>query len=356
MKVLFYIRANKAVIGGDLTQLYSTAQALQKLGVKINYSSDPSMNFKNYDIVHIFNSPRFWETRTFFKNVIKQNKPIAFSTIFWPKEELVIAMSESKKVKFATKIFGIKLTKKLWLWIKICHGFIEKNSDLKTEKRLLTNADVLLPNSESEMREIKRVYHITKPYQVVRNAIDIQLFKKQPSKYRKEYVLSVGRVERRKNTLKLIKACHKLGKHLILIGDLNSKDEYGLLCYQKIQTYGFSHIASLDQSKLLTYYYEAKVHAMVSWYETPGLASMEAACGGCNIVTTDRGSTKDYFKDLAWYCNPLSQTSIELALAQAFETETTLKLRSIIFQEYTWAKAATDTILGYKKIIKERKV
>lgn len=353
MKVLFYVRANhKEVRGGDLVQLYSTGAALEKQGIEIDYKSDPKLDLAKYDIVHIFNSPRFDETKQFFLNAQKQNKPIAFSTIYWSKDELAVGVATSKKVQLASKIFGVPVTKFLWRKIKKIQTAGKPDHNNVIEKWLFENANMLLPNSDGEMHEIQRIYKVgNRPFVSVRNAITTDMFKKTPSTSRQDFVLSVGRIERRKNSLKLIEACHSLGYKLTLIGGLDAQDEYGQECQQKIEEYGFTHIPNIDQSDLIPYYYRAKVHAIVSWYETPGLSSMEAACGGCNIVSTDRGSTTEYFGNLVNYCDPFSMESIETAIKTAMSKKTALGLRKKITTEYTWDRAAHDTLKGYNKLI-----
>ena len=44
--------------------------------------------------------------------------------------------------------------------------------------------------------------------------------------------------------------------------------------------------------------------ALPSWFETPGLAALEAALAGCSVVITPFGSTREYFGDLVEYARP----------------------------------------------------
>ena len=49
---------------------------------------------------------------------------------------------------------------------------------------------------------------------------------------------------------------------------------------------------------LASAYAAARVFALPSWFETPGLAALEAALAGCAVVITPYGSTREYFGDL----------------------------------------------------------
>ena len=353
MKVVFYVRANhEEVKGGDLVQLESTAEGLRRLGVTVDFSSDAQADLSAYDLVHLFNSPRFSETISFLENAQRQHKPAAFSTIFWGKDELGVGVASSSKVRLAKKYIGVKPSVWAWGTLKGLNRF-KAGSNYSLERRLFLEADILLPNSDGEMREINRVYKVgRRPFHSVRNAIDFKMYEPEPGTERKDYVLSVGRVEGRKNSLELIEACHEAGLHLVLIGGIAKGQPYEDRCLELIEQYGFEYLGLMKPADIAAkYYYEARVHAIAAWYETPGLASMEAACGGCTIVSTDRGSTKEYFDDLVYYCDPFSRPSIVRALKAAMAPPPDFRLRAKIMKNYTWDGAAHDTLAAYKELL-----
>ena len=53
---------------------------------------------------------------------------------------------------------------------------------------------------------------------------------------------------------------------------------------------------------LASAYAAARVFALPSWFETPGLAALEAGLAGCAVAITPYGSTRDYFGDLRAVC------------------------------------------------------
>src|SRR5690606_32882033 len=60
----------------------------------------------------------------------------------------------------------------------------------------------------------------------------------------------------------------------------------------------------LDKEMLASCFAAARVHALPSWYELPGLVHLEAAQQGTPCVVTDFGTSRDYLGDDAFYCRP----------------------------------------------------
>ena len=83
MNVLFQSRKTLfSVPGGDTTQILKTAEYLEKLGIRVDISTELEPNVKNYDIVHIFNLMRGQETYLQVLNAKKQGKPVVLPTIY----------------------------------------------------------------------------------------------------------------------------------------------------------------------------------------------------------------------------------------------------------------------------------
>ena len=110
-------------------------------------------------------------------------------------------------------------------------------------------------------------------------------------------------------------------------------------------------IEHLPQAGLIKYYRQAKVHALPSWFETTGLSSLEAAAMGCNVVISDKGDTKEYFEEKAFYCDPRSPESIYDAVEKASGHPYNDLLRKKIIASYTWQQAAIQTLIAYKQVL-----
>jgi len=103
----------------------------------------------------------------------------------------------------------------------------------------------------------------------------------------------------------------------------------------------------MDPRHLPCLYRIAKVHALVSWMETPGLSSLEAAASGCQLLITEKGDTYEYFGRLAEYCDPASIESIREGLIRAYGRKPDRSELAALRDRYTWDAAAKATLEGY---------
>lgn len=329
MKVLFQIRPDfETNIAGDSIQLLKTKQGLEQLGVHVDISVNCEAELSGYDIVHIFNTTRITETYNFAINALHQHKPIVLSTIYWDMTEYYNS--------------GLVPKSKLELWQRT----------YAMRKYVMAKADLLLPNSKAEAQLIQQQYQVATHYCVIPNGADsffakgdAMAFAKAHSIY--NFILCVGRISPRKNQLALIKAMRDIDIPLVLIGSI-SDGGYAKRCLTVSDK--VYYIPFIPQNQLASAYAAAKVHAQPSFFETPGLASLEAAMAGCNIVITNRGGTEEYFGDMAWYCDPTDVHSIETALLNALSAPKGDRLSKHILQNYTWDKTAVKTLEAYKQI------
>jgi glycosyltransferase involved in cell wall biosynthesis len=331
MKVLLQIRPDfENNVAGDSIQLLNTKKCLEQLGLDVDISVNTNAYLETYDVVHIFNTTRIAETYNFVLNALQQRKPIALSTIYWDVSEYYNNTRSPKS--------------KLEIW----------NRAYPLRKYAMDKADILLPNSMAEMQLIKERYGVNTTYEIVPNGADADFAKADASDFVNahaiyNFVLCVGRLSPRKNQLALIKAMRDIDIPLVLIGSV-SDGRYAQKCLSAGNK--VYYMPFMPQQKLASAYAAAKVHAQPSFFETPGLASLEAAMAGCNIVITDRGGTNEYFNDMAWYCNPNDINSIEAALLDALSVPKSKRLSEHVLSHFTWDKAAQKTSEAYNKILK----
>ncbi len=164
--------------------------------------------------------------------------------------------------------------------------------------------------------------------------------------------MSAARIEIRKCQLDLIKAVKDLPYKLVIVGkpSPNSQLYYDECVKQAGDNVVF--INHVDQEELVELYNVAKAHALISWMETPGLSSLEAAMMECNLLITDRGDTKFYFEDYAEYCEPGDVDSIRQGIISVMNADYNPELKEKILSNFTWQHTAEQTLEGYKLAIK----
>ena len=356
--------------GGDTVQMLKTREYLQKEGIQVDVSTELKPNLDKYDIVHLFNTTRIAETYMQALNAKKQKRLIVISSIYWDmneyekwvRNELIPQLpphsSSGESVKKLMKALFLRTkAQKIFRKLDNIRLMINDKRIFRKQYAVLHMADAILPNSYMEMEQIVKNFGISaEKCIIVPNAAEEKFAKASPKEFIDKYhihdfILSVAAIGPRKNTHTLIRAASLEKLPLVLIGAYK-EDEYMKLCRKEALRGKAMFLGKIDhESNLLaSAYAAAKVHALVSWYETPGLSSLEAGLAGCNIVTTDRGATREYFDDLAWYCNPSDILSIREALRHAYNSPKSHELKAHILKNYTWEKAAKLTIKAYEKI------
>ncbi|MBS1520217.1 MAG: glycosyltransferase family 4 protein [Bacteroidetes bacterium] len=356
MKVAFITRSTLFdVPGGDTVQVVQTARHLEQLGITADIKlSKDEINYADYDLLHFFNLTRPADILYHSK---KSGKPFVLSTILCNYTEY-----DKHHRKGVGVIFGflppnsIEYLKTIARWVLGKDHLASKEYLWKGQHRSITevlkNAAMVLPNSESEYSRIIKTYPCKINHAVIPNGVDQHLFKRNLSVEKDpNVVLCVARIEGIKNQLNLIKALNNTRFKLVMIGSHapNQKPYYDEC--RSIAASNITFINHIPQNELLTYYEQAKVHILPSWFETTGLSSIEGAVMGCNIVITDRGDAKEYFGTHAFYCNPGKPESIFAAVKKASESPYDENLYNLILKKYTWQQAATETLKAYKQII-----
>jgi len=363
MKVLFIARSTLyEVYGGDTVQMLATAKYLRQNGVDVDIKlTHEKIDYSPYDLLHLFNIIR---PADHLYHVKKSRKPFVISTIYVDFKEYERRQRKGIS-KWATRIFppgrieyfkviarllknGERIRSPEYLW----KG--HKNSI----RYLAKKAEVILPNSFSEALRFAKDYKVTVPFHVIFNGIDPEIFPPQSEEVKRDpkLVLCVARIEGKKNQLKLIEALNDTPFQLLIIGKpapnhLKYYEDCRRIAASNVSFEGFVPI-----EKLQHYYRKAKVHVLPSWNETCGLSSLEAAYNGCNIVVTDKGDTKEYYHDHAWYCDPDDADSILQAVITAAEAPTRSDYIKEIDENFTWKNAASETLNAYQDVLHSNKL
>ena len=108
--------------------------------------------------------------------------------------------------------------------------------------------------------------------------------------------------------------------------------------------------AIADADLVASAYAGARVVVLASWCEAGALGPLEAAAAGAPLVLSDRGAAKEYFGELARYCDPADVVSIRAAVLDACPAPPDAARRTALrahAARHTWAAAARATLEGY---------
>lgn len=369
LRLLFRVRATlHTVPGGDTIQILRTAEALERQGHKVQLDPDGAVSPKGFDLVHVFNLMRpqeIWET---VREAERVRRPVVLSTIYGPYTEYDrirrrgmggwLAKVLPSSTFETAKIIGRRIVNgesHPRLGRLILRGYHKAQADI------VAGTTVFLPNSNSEWARVCNDFPSAcrSPYVVVPNAVDRSTFHSNHDcpqcaearrLYGEGFILSVARIEGRKCQVELAEAMAGLPWKLVLVGrpGPNSQEYFNRLVDVSKKTGNCVLIGQVDQAELPCLYRAARVHALVSWMESTGLSTLEAAAIGCRLVITEKGDTREYFGNLAEYCDPASVPSIREAIRRAYDRPLDQTGLERLRTRCTWEEAAKCSIVGYE--------
>jgi len=357
MKVVFITRATLYTArGGDTLQVTQTARHLRRLGIEVDIKlTHEPIDYAKYDLLHFFNIIRPADIGC---HVRDSGKPFVVSTLL-----IDYSGYDKHHRKGIYGLLGRLLPSGALEYWKTLARYLLGKDKLMTKsyllkgqqqsvREILDGASLLFSNSLLESRQLEQQYQVGSNCIPIPNGLDAELFSYNEKQPKDEHlVLCVARIEGIKNQINLIKALNNTRYRLLIIGDYAPNQlSYYREC-RKIAAANVQFLEHIPQQELVQYYQRAKVHILPSWFETCGLSSLEAGAMGCNIVITDKGYTREYYEDYAFYCDPGNPSSILKAVDSAANSGFRPALRKKILENYTWNQAATGIARGYVEIM-----
>jgi glycosyltransferase involved in cell wall biosynthesis len=347
LRALHVLRSDHGThVGGDLVQLASTVEALKQLGVDA-ISSTVDEGPEDVDLVHFYNVMRPTALVSDLRRARRKwpSVPFVLSPIYWPPQALAMLRSRRGATVRAIK----QMIKDLIWWPAI--------------RSRLSQFDLVMPNAPSESAILARHFRVVADHRwsVVPNGVWLDRWRWLRQTDRADDLRKIGldpelptiigcvaRVEPRKNQLVLFDALKQLDDvGLILIGPDGERSyadavrDAAQLMKGRVALTG-----PLSAPEVHSILGLCDMHVLPAFYETPGLASLEAAAVGCEIVTTRIGTAADYFGDTAHYIEPWSVASIVSALSTAQKAPqqpgTSERVR-----DYDWSKAGRALVRAY---------
>ena len=365
MKILYgcstYENIRDSKMGGERA-LWGLARALTERGHEVTITNllhgAPNWD-RGYDIIHLWNCSGQKGPYLLAMQMARMlYKPLFLTPVFWPvdelRTELMLSLELSQKeLELQESSFSIYLA-----------GL----------KMMFADAGWLLPNAEIEMDMV--IEHldgfqcqdgpIEQRYTVIPNGVDVEheilpsLADDRPfidaveRKLKKRFVLCVGRVEVRKNQRRLVEAMQEIWKddpdlQLVLMGAVETK--YVSSFSYMLEGANVLLAPEGPPGAVLKLMKRCQAHILVSWMETPGLASLEAAAMGKNVVVCDKGSVREYFGDKAYYCDPLDPLSMAKAIRLAVINPAAPQLTERIRRDYSYTHIAEMAEKAYQEAL-----
>ena len=170
---------------------------------------------------------------------------------------------------------------------------------------------------------------------------------------RKNYLLYIGRLEKKKNILGILRAFKIVAvKHPEMKLVLAGRPGYGyerIIEYIQEQNLKNSveirgYVSEVEKSRM---YKEARAFIFPTLYEGFGMPILEAQSYGCPVVTSDRGANAEVAGDSAVLVNPDSSEEIAVGIAKLLDDDNLQKdiTRKGIenAKKYSWMKTAETT-------------
>jgi len=338
--------------GGDTTLVYDTAKALRASGLECDVVETDRPDPRGYDIAHIFNvgQPDVGERQ--MEACEGSNAAIVLSPVWLDLKELFgravaaenVLVRERDERKAEAKLSQIRNAS--------LESFFNRRQQKEFDERegrqsaLLRRARALLPNSSFEARDcmvrlgVRNVPFITVP-------IPTDLSPSECWQEERWGVTCVGRVETRKNQSALSFALRKESVELDFVGALYNP---GLAKECERWNARSRFHGRVSREDMLAIMGRSEVHALVSWCETAGIASLEAAAAGAKLVVGDRGAEVEYFGDDVEYADPADPDSILDAVRRALRRPRRSKGDSLDqrIRRLTWQHAASETMRAYE--------
>ena len=377
MRVLIQgrIELQKGKGGGDMIQIENTMNELKELRVEVDFKTYPGFDPEGYDIVHIFQLDWTPETYIYADLANKRGIPIVISPIHHSVKE--VKRFDDEYVFDFRRLSGFlfedqfsrdtlkNIYRSFFNPQKLYSTMLSARMGFKNmQTKILTMAAAVLVQTNLEAQDLKETFNVDFSWYKIPNGVSSAFLDTSNFKNRfdfEDYVICVGRLEPRKNQIKIIEAVNLLRQKtqkdikLVLVGSKSPRNhfEYTYRLNQQLKKYDWvKHIDYIPNSEMPGLYKFAKVGVSASWFETTGLTSLEAVFCGTNAVASgDRA--KEYLGDYASFCDPGSVESILSAVeSQYFKPRP--KIDESIKNEYTWKNAAKMTLTAYNQVLNRK--
>jgi glycosyltransferase involved in cell wall biosynthesis len=218
----------------------------------------------------------------------------------------------------------------------------------KSMRKLLSHASAVLTASKHEQRKIEGDFQLKLTNSYVVHLGSEHISTSETKLQNRKGGICVARIERLKNQLNLIKAFNSLNENLKIVGQAAThQKDYWEACKQQAKS-NIQFLGYLDGEELKDQFSSSKVHILPSYYETTGLATIEALKLGCRAVVSDQETQRELFGEHVFYCDPNQPEAIVQAVQEAMQNEQNHS--DWVKENFSWVKAAHQISDIYRTI------
>jgi glycosyltransferase involved in cell wall biosynthesis len=353
LRVLFWIRRRAAPHGGDLVALEYTITALRARGVTCDVSDDPAQDLGPYALVHLYNLADPYAAVEYVGRAQRAARPLVVTPIYWRHTQWLAARRAATLESHPEFFPGDPTLAERAFSERV---LVQSEELAQAVTRLVcTAAARVFCLSQAERDFLKADFEIApEKTRLTYNGVDPAFAGGDAERFAREFglrdfILSAARIERRKNTIGVIRAWRDEPVPLVFAGHAPDPD-YLALCQREAGP-NVHFVGTLTPSQIADACAAARVHVLASWWEEVGLAALEAGLAGCNLVMTQNGPAREYFGPDCFLCDPADPASIRRALRAACDASRPAQLARRVGENFTWERTAATLCADYAAIV-----
>jgi tetratricopeptide (TPR) repeat protein/glycosyltransferase involved in cell wall biosynthesis len=353
-RILLKNRANAFTHpGGDTVIMKRLLEGLENEGFDVSIDLEEKEDVEDYDLVHLFNFAIKEVTEAHARDCVRKGIPYVVTTLYedWPK-----FYNQMAQMYIALDAY-VKHGQPSDRWHELESAAREVTPSAAWDNTFSAlNAECLIATGHDEAQSLIRDYPSAKQVMSIPLGCEVSETRDGGKLFREKYglesfIFCVGRLEWRKNQLMLLKALEHTNDTIVFAASgFTYQPDYEALCKSFKRKGRTVFLERLTAEELASAYQAAGMHVLPSWFELPGLVSLEAGRYGTPLVVSDTGSTRSYAGTFAQYCSPDSVESIRSAIEVA-RGVTNRKEIAAYFSQYTWEASVKKHAEMYESVL-----
>ena len=227
---------------------------------------------------------------------------------------------------------------------------------------VVKRADKIITVSNYSKNELEKYYPLSKgKIEVIYLGLN-EGFKVLDNIKKKNQILYVGSINKRKNFIGVIKAFELLNQKdftLLIVGNFStnfSMNENDKMILEKAKTNtNIEFKSGISDEQLVRLYNESKLFVFPSFYEGFGLPVLEAMACGTPVVCSDSSSLPEVGSDAVVYCAPHNiediKEKIEMVLGDEVLQQKMIQKGLERAKEFSWEKSSDEHVKVFKEIL-----